>query len=219
MLVRGDFDDYAERPSISQFRYGQEVTFTTPSFPGKTYKGKVIFIDPVLDMATRTVKVRVDVANPDYELKPHMFVNGDLEAEVDDRGRVVKPEWAGKYICPFDPQEVSDVPGTCAKTKQPLQPATAYGYSGVTNPTPPLVIPESAVLFTGKRSLVYVEIPNQPQPTYEQRDVILGPRVGNNYGLYSGLKEGERVVVKGNFQIDSSVQILGEPSMMNPVES
>ncbi len=209
----------AYEPDLPWIRYGQEVTFTTPSFPGKTYKGKVIFIDPVLDMPTRTVKVRVDVANPNYELKPHMFVNGDLEAEVDDHGRVVKPEWVGKYICPFDPREVSSTPGTCSKTKQPLQPATAYGYSGVTNPVPPLVIPETAVLFTGKRSIVYVEVPNQPDPTYEQRDVTLGPEVGNYYVVRDGLKEGEQVVVKGNFQIDSSIQILGEPSMMNPVES
>jgi membrane fusion protein, copper/silver efflux system len=209
----------AYEPDLPWIRYGQEVTFTTPSFPGKTYKGRVIFIDPVLDMPTRTVKVRVDVPNPDYELKPHMFVNGELEAEVDDHGRVVKSEWVGRYICPFDPEEVRSAPGICPKTKQPLQPATAYGYSGVTNPIPPLVIPETAVLFTGKRSLVYVEVPNQPQPTYEQRDVTLGPRVGNDYVISYGLKEGEKVVVKGNFQIDSSVQILGEPSMMNPVES
>lgn len=209
----------AYEPDLPWIRYGQEVTFTTPSFPGETFKGKVIFIDPVLDMPTRTVKVRVDVANPNYELKPHMFVNGEIEAEVDDHGRVVKPEWVGKYICPFDPTEVSDVPGRCPKTGQPLQPATAYGYSGVANPILPLVIPETAVLFTGKRSIVYVEVPDQPQPTYEQRDVTLGPRVGNSYVVFGGLKEGERVVVKGNFQIDSSVQILGEPSMMNPVES
>src|SRR4030042_7137489 len=103
-----------------------------------------------------------------------MFANAELEAEVDDQGRVIKPEWVGKYICPFDPQEVSDVPGSCPKTKQPLQPATAYGYSGVKNPVLPLVIPETAVLYTGKRSLVYVEVPNQDQPTYEQRVVTLG---------------------------------------------
>jgi len=208
----------AYEPDLPWIRYGQEVTFTTPSFPGKTYKGKVIFIEPVLDMATRTIKVRVDAENPDYELKPHMFVNAELEVEIDAMGRVIKPEWVGKYICPFDPQEVRETPGECPKTKQPLQPATAYGYSGVENPVLPLVIPESAVLFTGKRSIVYVEAPDQPQPTYEQRDVTLGPRAGSKYVVYSGLKEGERVVIKGNFQIDSSVQIAGEPSMMSPVE-
>ncbi|MBI5251646.1 MAG: efflux RND transporter periplasmic adaptor subunit [Desulfomonile tiedjei] len=208
----------AYEPDLPWIRYGQEVTFTTPSFPGKTFKGKVIFIEPVLEMETRTVKVRVDAENPDYELKPHMFVNAELEAEMDDQGRVIKPEWVGKYICPFDPKEVSDVPGTCPKTKQPLQPATAYGYSGVENPVLPLVVPETAVLFTGKRSLVYVEVANQNQPTYEQREVVLGPRAGNKYVISGGLKEGERVVVKGNFEIDSSVQISGQPSMMNPVE-
>lgn len=209
----------AYEPDLPWIRYGQEVTFTTPSFPGKTFKGKVIFIEPVLDMPTRTVKVRVDAANPDYELKPHMFVNAELEAEIDDHGSVIKPEWLGKYICPFHPEEVSPKPGICPKTKQPLQPATAYGYSGVENPVLPLVVPETAVLFTGKRSLVYVEGPDQPRPTYEQRDVVLGPRAGNQYVISSGLKEGERVVVKGNFEIDSSVQISGQPSMMNPPEA
>lgn len=234
----------AYESDLPWIRFGENVTFTTPSVPGKTFIGKVVFIDPVLDMATRTVKVRVDVPNPDYELKPHMFVNAEIEAEIDHRGMVIKPEWAGKYICPSDPSEVSDEPGTCYKTiqcqrgpgaligskiadesmpcseaKQRMRPPTAYGYSGEKNPILPLVIPESAVLFTGKRSIVYVEVPHQPQPTYEQRDVILGPRAGNKYVVYSGLKEGEQVVVKGNFQIDSSVQILGEPSMMNPVES
>jgi membrane fusion protein, copper/silver efflux system len=209
----------AYEPDLPWIRYGQEVTFTTPSFPGKTFKGKVIFIEPVLDMPTRTVKIRVDAENPDYELKPHMFVNAELEAEVDDHGRVIKREWAGKYICPFHPEEVSPKPGTCPKTKQPLQPATAYGYSGIENPILPLVVPETAVLFTGKRSLVYAEVPNQNQPTYEQREVVLGPRAGNKYVIFGGLKEGERVVVKGNFEIDSSLQISGQPSMMNPAET
>ena len=234
----------AYEPDLPWIRYGQTVTFTTPSVPGKTFRGKVIFINPVVNMVTRTVNVRVDVPNPDYELKPHMFVNGELESEVDDHGVVVKPEWIGKYICPFDPTDVSDKPGSCSKRVecQPeptgfgfaeggnrsgectkaevaMRPATAYGYSANPHPVLPLVIPETAVLFTGKRSIVYVEVPNQPDPTYEQRDVMLGPRAGNSYVVYSGLKEGEQVVVAGNFQVDSSVQILGEPSMMNPVES
>lgn len=209
----------AYEPDLPWIRYGQEVTFTTPSYPGKTFKGTVIFIDPVLDMSTRTINVRLDAPNADYELRPHMFVNAELEAELDDNGRVIKPEWTGKYICPLDPKEVSDVPGTCSRTKQPLQQAAAYGYSGVQNPVLPLVVPDTAVLYTGTRSLVYVEVPNQSQPTYEQRDVILGPRAGNKYVIYGGLKEGERVVVKGNFEIDSSVQISGQPSMMNPPEA
>ncbi|MGB6067085.1 MAG: efflux RND transporter periplasmic adaptor subunit [Desulfomonilaceae bacterium] len=210
----------AYEPNLPWIRYGQKVTFTTPSFPGKTYKGTVIFIDPVVDMPTRTISVRLDAPNPTYELKPHMFVNAVLHAEIDDHGRIVKPEWVGKYICPFDPTEISSVPGKCSKSKAPLQPATAYGYSGVKHPVMmPLVVPVSAVLYTGKRSLVYVEVPNQREPTYEQRNVVLGPRAQEKYVIYGGLKEGERVVYKGNFEIDSSVQIAGLPSMMNPAKS
>jgi Cu(I)/Ag(I) efflux system membrane fusion protein len=199
-------------------RYGQNVTFTTAAVPGKTYSGKVIFIDPVLDMNTRTVNVRVDAANPEFELKPHMFVNAVVQVEIDDKGSVINSDWVGKYICPFHPDEVSSVPGICPQSKQPLQPASAYGYAEAKHPTLPLVIPETAVLYTGTRSLVYVNVPSQEQPTYEQREVILGPKAGDGYVIYQGLKEGEEVVTKGNFQIDSSVQILGEPSMMNPVQ-
>lgn len=199
-------------------RYGQNVTFTTAAVPGKTYGGKIIFIDPVLNMNTRTVNVRVDAANPEFELKPHMFVNAVIQVEVDNAGNVINSDWAGKYICPFHPNEVSSVPGICPESKQPLRPASAYGYSEATHPQLPLVIPETAVLYTGKRSLVYVDIPDQNQPTYEQREVTLGPKAGDGYVIYRGLEEGEHVVTKGNFQIDSSVQILGEPSMMNPFQ-
>ena len=56
-------------------------------------------------MKTRTVKIRVEAENPDYTLRPGMFVTAELEAEVDAKGRVIKPEWAGKYICPVHPSE------------------------------------------------------------------------------------------------------------------
>ncbi len=208
----------AYEQNMPWIRYGQNVIFTTAAVPGKTYSGKVIFIDPVLDMNTRTVNVRVDAANPELELKPHMFVNAVVQVEVDNAGNVINSDWVGKYICPFHPNEVSSAPGTCPESKQPLQPASAYGYSEARHPKLPLVIPETAVLYTGKRSLVYVDVPNQNQPTYEQREVILGPKAGDGYVIYRGLEEGENVVTKGNFQIDSSVQILGEPSMMNPFQ-
>ncbi|MGC8659666.1 MAG: efflux RND transporter periplasmic adaptor subunit [Desulfomonilaceae bacterium] len=206
----------AYEQNMPWIRYGQNVNFTTAAVPGKTFAGKVIFIDPVLNMNTRTVNIRVDTYNPEFELKPHMFVNALLQVEIDESGKVINTDWRGKYICPFHPEEVSSTPGICPESKQPLRPASAYGYSESNNPVLPLVIPQTAVLYTGTRSLVYVEVPNQAQPTYEQREVLLGPKATDGYVIYRGLKEGERVVTKGNFQIDSSVQILGEPSMMNP---
>jgi Cu(I)/Ag(I) efflux system membrane fusion protein len=78
----------------------------------------------------------------------------------------------------------------------------------------PLVIPATAPLFTGRRSVVYVELPNTEAPTYEARVVSLGTRMGEIYPVLSGVSEGERVVVHGAFAIDADLQILGGSSMM-----
>jgi len=81
---------------------------------------------------------------------------------------------------------------------------------------PPLIIPASAALITGKRAVVYVRLPNQEKPTFEGREIVLGPRAGDYYIVESGLQEGELVVAKGNFKLDSALQIQAKPSMMNP---
>jgi Cu(I)/Ag(I) efflux system membrane fusion protein len=209
----------AYETDLPWIRYGQDISFTTPSVPGKTFRGKVLFIDPTLDKKTRSVKVRVEAPNPDYLLKPGMFVSAELEAELDDQGRVVKPEWAGKYICPVHPRdEASSTPGVCPDSKMPLRPVSSYGYADDKNSRPPLLIPNTAPLITGKRSIVYVEVPGAASPTYELREVTLGPRVGDHYIVDKGLKEGERVVTKGAFKIDSTMQIQGKASMMAPME-
>lgn len=79
-----------------------------------------------------------------------------------------------------------------------------------------LVVPATAPLLTGSRAVVYVEVPGAELPTYEGRDVVLGPRGGDYYVVLSGLREGERVVTEGNFKIDSALQIRAKPSMMSP---
>lgn len=75
----------------------------------------------------------------------------------------------------------------------------------------PLVVPATAPLFTGKRSLVYVEVGDG---RYAPRTVRLGPRLGESYPVVSGLSEGERVVSRGAFALDADLQIRGGPSMM-----
>ncbi|MBC8180696.1 efflux RND transporter periplasmic adaptor subunit [candidate division KSB1 bacterium] len=79
----------------------------------------------------------------------------------------------------------------------------------------PLIIPASAPLITGTRAVVYVEVGGK-EGTYEGKEIELGPRTGDYYIVKSGLTEGERVVVKGSFKIDSAIQIQAKPSMMNP---
>ena len=80
----------------------------------------------------------------------------------------------------------------------------------------PLVIPASAPLLTGRRAVVYVQVPGADRPTFEPRDVVLGARAGDWYVVESGLEEGALVVARGAFKIDSELQIRGEPSMMQP---
>jgi Cu(I)/Ag(I) efflux system membrane fusion protein len=77
------------------------------------------------------------------------------------------------------------------------------------------VIPATAPLITGKRAVVYVAVPGE-EGTFEGREVVLGPRMGDSYIVRDGLSEGERVVTHGNFKIDSALQIMARPSMMNP---
>ena len=82
----------------------------------------------------------------------------------------------------------------------------------------PLVIPAAAALITGKRAVVYVAVPGE-KGMFEGREVVLGPRAKNYYVVREGLKEGEQVVVNGSFKIDSALQILGKPSLINSIET
>ncbi len=148
-------------------KLGQQVDFQTEAYPGEVFKGKVVYIDPVVNEKTRTVGVRVNVPNRGGKLKPGMFVSAVNWAEA--KGKKDKP----------------------------------------------LVISASAPLITGKRAVVYVEVPGK-EGTYEGREIVLGPRAGEYYVVEGGLSEGELVVTKGNFKIDSAVQIMARPSMMNP---
>jgi len=77
-----------------------------------------------------------------------------------------------------------------------------------------LTIPESAVLWTGIRSLVYVQ-PNPYNSTFEMREVELGNLMNGSYVVNSGLQSGEMIVAKGTFTVDAAAQLQGKKSMMN----
>jgi len=144
---------------------GQTVELTLEGVR-EPFEGTIAFIDPVVDTATRTARVRVEVDDA-ADLRPGMFA----EAVV-----------------------VGGAPEAALEA--------------------PLVIPHTAPLFTGRRSLVYVELPETDEPTYAPRQVRLGPRIGDHYPVLSGLNEGERVVVHGAFALDADLQIRGGASMM-----
>jgi membrane fusion protein, copper/silver efflux system len=79
-----------------------------------------------------------------------------------------------------------------------------------------IVIPKTAVLWTGKRSIVYVKQPGADEPIFKLREVGLGPMLGESYVITDGLKEGEEIVTNGTFSVDAAAQLEGKPSMMNP---
>ncbi|MBT8320428.1 MAG: efflux RND transporter periplasmic adaptor subunit, partial [Eudoraea sp.] len=78
-----------------------------------------------------------------------------------------------------------------------------------------LMVPATAVMWTGERSLVYIK-PSVGQPVFEMREVSLGSRVGDLYEITSGLQGGEEIVTHGAFTVDAAAQLLGKKSMMNP---
>lgn len=79
-----------------------------------------------------------------------------------------------------------------------------------------MIIPKTAVLWTGKRSIVYVKQPDSDEPIFKIREIGLGPVLGENYVVTDGLTDGEEIVTSGTFSVDAAAQLEGKPSMMNP---
>ncbi len=75
-------------------------------------------------------------------------------------------------------------------------------------------IPASAVLWTGKRSVVYVKT-NENAPVFEMREITLGNRIGDKYEVLKGLKNEDEIVTNGTFTVDAAAQLQGKKSMMN----
>ncbi|WP_417358037.1 efflux RND transporter periplasmic adaptor subunit [Flavobacterium sp.] len=75
--VWANFDVYENQ--IELFKKGQEVKIITNSYPNKQFKGKVDFIDPILNTKTRTVDLRVVLNNKKAIFKPGMFVTAEIK--------------------------------------------------------------------------------------------------------------------------------------------
>ncbi|MEC7262487.1 MAG: efflux RND transporter periplasmic adaptor subunit [Bacteroidota bacterium] len=158
------FDAYESQ--LSLLKKGQSMEVSTGAYPNENFGATISFVDPLLNNATRTVKVRAELDNKKGLLKPGMFVQGKID------------------VANKDAMEM-------------------------------LTVPESAVLWTGKRSVVYVK-PNPTESVFELREVELGNLMEGNYQVHSGLNSGEEVVAKGTFTVDAAAQLQGKKSMMNP---
>lgn len=161
-----------------------------------------------------TVWVQIDAYESDL---PHLSVGQTVMLEIDS---IPDERFEGKvsFIDPvLNPQtRTAKVRVAVPNPKGRLRPgmfAQAVVEGEVGGGTSYLVSPASAVLFTGRRSVVYVETPGH-DGTYELREVRLGPKAGPVYPVLEGLSEGERVVSRGAFVVDADLQLKGGRSMM-----
>jgi len=137
---------------IPHIEIGQPVSVTLQSEPDVQFSGKVTFVEPIVQEATRTVKVRVAVDNANEALKPGMYANLTINHDMGE---------------------------------------------GV-------LVPESAVLRTGERSICFRALPDS---RFEPVEVKLGARFGDDFEVMSGLNDGEKVVVSAGFLIDSESRL------------
>lgn len=131
---------------------GQAVDITTEAYPNELFRGRVTFIDPVMNPETRTVRVRTEFPNTGGKLKPQMYAKAAVSL----------------------PQKEA------------------------------LAVPVHAVVQTGKRNVVWVEL---KENQFEPREVTLGARTDGWYEIVSGLSEGEMIVTTGGYLLDSESQL------------
>ncbi len=202
----------AYESDLAKLHYGQQVHFQVAAWPGKQFSGRIALISPLLNDRTRTVAVRVLVDNQDGKLRPDMYAQAEVEVNLDGFGRAQQPDLSEHWTCTMHPDILADGPGSCPQCEMPLVPASEV--TDAAGSDLPLLIPSSAPMWTGTRSLVYVRQPGD-EPIFEGREVVLGPRAGDYYVVLEGLEEGEHVVAHGAFKLDSELQLQGKWSMMN----
>lgn len=131
---------------------GMTAALRLDAFPGRTWQGKVLFIDPMLDAQSRTAKVRLAFSNANGELKPEMFGDVTLARE-------------GKET---------------------------------------LRLPTDAIVQSGTQSVVFVA---RGEGRFEPRVIVTGERGRDFTEVISGLSEGEHVITRANFLIDSESRL------------
>jgi Cu(I)/Ag(I) efflux system membrane fusion protein len=146
---------------LALVRIGTRGTIGTSAYPDRTFPGEVTFIYPTLNPDTRTARVRIELANPQGQLKPGMY--GTVQIEAGPRREV-------------------------------------------------LTVPDSAVIDSGTRQTVLVAL---GEGRFEPREVKLGTRGEGFVEVLSGVKEGETVVTRANFLIDSESNLKAALSGFN----
>lgn len=144
----------------AKVRVGNAVEARTPSLAGIIFKGKVNAILPQIDVATRTLKARIELVNPSGQLVPGMFANLSFSSEARN-----------------------DI----------------------------LQVPTEAIIQTGTRAVVMVA---QGEGKFMPVDVETGTEENGQTEIRKGLEAGQKVVVSGQFLIDSEASLKGTTTRM-----
>ncbi|UCG31824.1 MAG: efflux RND transporter periplasmic adaptor subunit, partial [Phycisphaerales bacterium] len=196
----------------------EEVRVTATSLPGEEFRGRIVFVDPVVDRVTRTIKVRVDVENPQLRLKPDMYVTGEIDVAMGKGAGAATRRPPGDFVCPMHTWELADIKGLCPICEMDMVPVESIpGFLPPVEAVASTAVPREAVMQTGARSLAYVEV---SPGMYRGVEIRVGPLAQDEtgrqfYPVLAGLEEGQHVVTRGNFVIDSQMQIAGKPSLFD----
>ena len=219
---------------LAVLREGQTITATIDAYPGRTFRGTIALIHPHLERGTRTNRVRFQLDNKDHELRPGMYATVRLQTPVaetepfrttiatrqappagSDRSALIA--WQGH--CPVTGLQLGSMGEPVAATAkgQSLYLCCAGCLDDIEKSpdvylaklAPPprdevLTIPQTAVIDTGERQIVYVE---RTDGVYEGVVVTLGPRVGDEYPVLAGLQPGDKVAAAGSFLIDAETRL------------
>ena len=80
--------------ALAQLRNGQKIKLTVDAFPADAFGGEIVAIDPVIDLNSRSARVRAQIANPDGRLRPGQFAKLQLDTGTDNASALLVPEQA-----------------------------------------------------------------------------------------------------------------------------
>lgn len=199
--IRSPFGGTVLRRLVSE---GEYVRAGTPLFEVADLGAVWVELDAYeSDLPLLSPGVRVDLA---FEAMPGETVEGEVTF-VDP---VVDPRTGATHVRVevANPEGVLR-PGMVAQGQLAVDVPSEEG-----DDSPTLMIPATAPLFTGRRAVVYVEVSEPGRPAYEARSVSLGSRIGDQFPVLAGLREGEHVVTHGAFALDAEMQLRGGAGMM-----
>jgi membrane fusion protein, copper/silver efflux system len=200
---------------LALVRVGQPVAAMVPAFPGEEFRGHVEQLAPALDPATRTLAVRFGLDNPGERLRPGMLATVALNVarRVTTLARDARCPVSRLRLGTMGPAISVAVQGrkvsVCCEAcvlKLKTAPETYFdvGSGDTTTPERVMSVPESAVVDTGTKTIVYVEA---GPGVFEGRAVVLGPRWGDSFPVLDGLAPGDRIAAAGAFLIDAETRL------------